>query len=100
MGFELVQPVIKGIQSKGVIANAKHWVMNNQESDRSGGNEVVDDRTRWEMYYPPFLGAIKAEVGSFMCSCENINVYCAVDAIVLTLVYCFGRQSHQRLLRV
>jgi beta-glucosidase-like glycosyl hydrolase len=73
LGFELVQPVIKGIQSKGVIANAKHWIMNNQETDRSGGNEVVDDRTRWEMYYPPFLGAIKAEVGSFMCSYNRIN---------------------------
>ena len=30
---------------------------------------MVDERTRWEMYYPPFLGAIKAEVGSIMCSC-------------------------------
>lgn len=64
-----MQPVISGIQSKGVIANAKHYVNNNQETDRSGGNEVVDERTRWEMYYPPFLGAIKAEVGSIMCSC-------------------------------
>ena len=61
------------IQSKGVIANAKHWVENNQETDRSGGNEVVDERTRWEMYYPPFLGAIKAEVGSIMCSYNRIN---------------------------
>lgn len=68
-----MQPVITGIQSKGVIANAKHWVVNNQETDRSGGNEVVDERTRWEMYYPPFLGAIKAEVGSVMCSYNRIN---------------------------
>jgi len=73
LGFRLVQPVIRGIQSKGVIANAKHWVNNNQETDRSGGNEVVDERTRWEMYYPPFLGAIKAEVGSIMCSYNRIN---------------------------
>ena len=49
LGYELVQPVITGIQSKGVIANAKHYVNNNQETDRSGGNEVVDERTRWEM---------------------------------------------------
>lgn len=49
LGYELVQPVISGIQSKGVIANAKHFVNNNQETDRSGGNEVVDERTRWEV---------------------------------------------------
>jgi beta-glucosidase len=73
LGYELVQPVVSGIQSKGVIANAKHWVNNNQETDRSGGNEVVDERTRWEIYYPPFLGAIKAEVGSIMCSYNRIN---------------------------
>ena len=73
LGYELVQPAIQGIQSKGVIANAKHWVNNNQETDRSGGNEVVDERTRWEIYYPPFLGAIKAEVGSIMCSYNRVN---------------------------
>ena len=71
LGYQLVQPVVRGIQSKGVIANAKHYVNNNQETDRSGGNEVVDERTRWEIYYPPFLGAIKAEVGSIMCSCAH-----------------------------
>ena len=25
LGYELVQPVIRGIQSRGVIANAKHY---------------------------------------------------------------------------
>ena len=27
----LVQPVVKGIQSQGVVANAKHYIQNNQE---------------------------------------------------------------------
>lgn len=30
-------------------------------------------RTEWRRYYPPFLGAIKAEVGSIMCSYNRIN---------------------------
>ena len=30
LGYTLVQPVVRGIQSQGVIANAKHYVMNNQ----------------------------------------------------------------------
>ena len=33
LGYRLVQPVVRGIQSKGVIANAKHYVNNNQETD-------------------------------------------------------------------
>ena len=65
--FDTVQPVIRGIQSKKVIANAKHWVMNNQETNRKGVIEVVDERTMFELYYPPFEGAIKAGVGSIMC---------------------------------
>jgi beta-glucosidase len=34
LGYTLVQPVVRGIQSTGVIANAKHWVENNQETNR------------------------------------------------------------------
>ena len=29
---------------------------------------MIDERTQFEMYYPPFESAIEAEVGSFMCS--------------------------------
>ena len=33
----------------------------------------VDERTRFEIYYPPFEGAVKAEVGSMMCSYNRIS---------------------------
>ena len=56
-----------------MLANAKHWVLNNQETDRSGDIAMVDERTRFEMYYPPFEGAIKAGVASMMCSYNRIN---------------------------
>ena len=55
------------------MANAKHFVNNNQETDRTSIDEHVDERTRFEMYYPPFEGAIEAGVGSFMCSYNLIN---------------------------
>jgi len=73
LGYSLVQPVIQAIQSQGVVANAKHWVNNNQETNRDSVSENVDERTRFEMYYPPFEGAIKANVGSMMCSYNKIN---------------------------
>lgn len=69
LGYHLVNGAIKGIQSENVIANAKHWVQNNEETNRHGVTEIVDDRTRFEMYYPPFAGAVDAGVGSIMCSC-------------------------------
>ena len=34
LGAELVRPAVQGIQSCGIIANAKHYLMNNQETDR------------------------------------------------------------------
>jgi len=73
LGYHMVHNVISGIQSRNVIANAKHWIMNNQESNRQHDNVVVDERTRFEMYYPPFEGAIKADLGSVMCSYNKIN---------------------------
>jgi beta-glucosidase len=56
LGAQMVAPVIKGIQSKGVIANAKHFVMNSQESNRHDVVEEVDERTMFEIYYPPIQG--------------------------------------------
>ncbi len=58
LGSVLAGPVIVGIQSQGVIANAKHYVDNNQETERFGITEVVDERTQWEVYYPPFQAAV------------------------------------------
>ena len=77
LGWAMVQPLVTGIQSNNVVANAKHWVMNNQESNRHGDTAVVDERTRFEMYYPPFAGAVQAGVGSVMCSYNLIQALCA-----------------------
>src|SRR5262249_50939144 len=45
---------IQGIQSQGVIANAKHFAANNQETDRTTVNELIDERTLHEIYEPAF----------------------------------------------
>ena len=52
LGHQLVQPVIRGIQSQGVIANAKHWVLNNQETNRGSVYDMASERVRFELYYP------------------------------------------------
>lgn len=73
IGYTMIQPVVKGIQSQNVIANAKHYINNNQETNRGTVSENLDERTEFEMYMPPFEGAIDAGVGSYMCSYNKIN---------------------------
>jgi beta-glucosidase len=45
----MVRSAIKGIQAEGVIANAKHWIHNNQETNRDKVSAHVDERTRHEV---------------------------------------------------
>lgn len=73
LGSALVGPVIRGIQDQKVVANAKHFVFNNQETNRFSVTAEVEERTRFEMYYPPFQGAVDAGVGSIMCSYNKIQ---------------------------
>ncbi len=35
-------------------------------------SDDADERTRFEMYYLPFIGAIEAGVGSMMCSYNKV----------------------------
>ncbi len=73
LGYTLVQPAITGIQNQNVVANAKHYILNNQETNRGSVSELADETTRFTMYYPPFAGAVAADVGSVMCSYNKIN---------------------------
>ncbi|KAF3171695.1 hypothetical protein TWF225_010550 [Orbilia oligospora] len=74
---------VRGIQDAGVIACAKHFIANEQEHYRQRGENAiainesissnVDDRTMHEVYAWPFADAVKAGVGSIMCSYNQIN---------------------------
>ncbi len=64
LGSILAGPAVEGIQSQGVIANAKHYVDNNQETERFDITEIVDERTNFEVYYRPFKAAVDAGVPS------------------------------------
>ena len=70
----MVGPAIEGIQSQNVVANAKHYVNNNQETDRTTDTAVLSERAEFEMYLPPFEAAVSANVGSIMCSYNKIAI--------------------------
>ena len=65
---------IIGIQSSGVMANVKHYVANNQETDRGSINEIVGARALREIYMPAFRAAVKdGHVASVMCAYPRVN---------------------------
>jgi beta-glucosidase len=65
---------VEGIQSHGVIAEAKHYAGNNQERDRGSINAVIDERTLREIYLPAFETTVKqSHVGGIMCAYNQVN---------------------------
>ncbi|KAG2205238.1 hypothetical protein INT47_009503 [Mucor saturninus] len=64
---------VKGIQSEGVIATAKHYILNDQELNRKNSSSNADERTLHEVYLWPFARAVEAGVGSIMCSYNQLH---------------------------
>lgn len=65
---------IEGIQSEDVIATVKHYVANNQETDRLTIDEAVGERALREIYMPAFKAAVeKGNVASLMCAYPRVN---------------------------
>jgi len=87
-----MRETIAGLQSVGLQACAKHYILNEQESQRNPSfpngsttysdapgasiksiSENADDRTIHELYLWPFADAVKAGVASVMCSYNRVN---------------------------
>ncbi|RDW58789.1 hypothetical protein BP6252_13265 [Coleophoma cylindrospora] len=92
---------VKGMADAGVIPSAKHFILNEQETNRQGStsggggmggppgssnsstttattstlpyNSVADDKTFHETYLAPFYDAVKSGIGGAMCSMNRIN---------------------------
>lgn len=75
---------IRGIQDTGVQASAKHFIGNEQETQRTNsvspnGTNVnaissnIDDRTMHELYIWPFADAVKSGVANVMCAYNRVN---------------------------
>jgi len=61
--------LIRGIQSQGVMAQAKHYV----GYDTDASSVVIDPQTLREIYVAPFVDAVNAGVSSIMCSYNKLN---------------------------
>ena len=73
---------VQGFQEQGVVATAKHYIYNEQETNRSyqpkigrsqGYSTNLDDKTMHEIYLWPISASVAAGVGSVMCSYNRVN---------------------------
>ncbi|KAI1442897.1 glycoside hydrolase family 3 protein [Annulohypoxylon stygium] len=75
----LVSETVQGIQSQGVITSTKHFIGNEQETNRQPTGDVesvsanIDDQTLHELYLWPFQDAVKAGTANVMCSYNRVN---------------------------
>ncbi|KKY35407.1 putative beta-glucosidase g [Diaporthe ampelina] len=83
-----MEKTILAVQATGVQACAKHFIANEQETQRNPTwnengtltdvlqeaiSSNLDDRTLHEQYLWPFANAVKAKASSMMCAYQRIN---------------------------
>jgi beta-glucosidase len=65
---------IRAVQAGNIIAMAKHFVANEQETNRMTIQETVDEQVLRELYLIPFEMSVKdAKVAAVMCSYNFLN---------------------------
>ncbi|KAF7871937.1 uncharacterized protein EAF02_009042 [Botrytis sinoallii] len=67
---------IAGINSAGVVTAGRHFLFNEQETNRSSTNRYssnVDDKTTREVYLWPFADAVKSGMMATMCAMNKVK---------------------------
>ncbi|KAH8662389.1 glycoside hydrolase superfamily [Xylariales sp. PMI_506] len=66
---------ITGFNDAGVITQGRHFLMNEQETNRMGGgySSNADDKTVNELYLWPFADSVKAGMMGCMCAMNAVN---------------------------
>lgn len=78
----VMSKAIPGMNSAGVVAGGRHFLLNEQETNRSSSissttTEVytsnADDKTIHELYLWPFQDGVKAGMAAVMCAMSRVN---------------------------
>ncbi|MFD5934679.1 glycoside hydrolase family 3 C-terminal domain-containing protein [Streptomyces sp. NPDC060333] len=76
--------LVRGIQSRGVAATAKHYVANDSETQRLTVDVRVDERVLRELYLAPFEAAVRAGVWLVMSAYNSVNGTTMSESPLLT----------------
>ena len=71
---EIAASQVRGIRSKGVLAFAKHFALNDQEQGRYGISVWANEQSIREVYLEAFEGAIRGGAMNVMTSFNRIGV--------------------------
>ncbi|KAL1647792.1 hypothetical protein SLS58_002593 [Diplodia intermedia] len=78
----IMAKAIPGMNSAGVIAGGRHFLLNEQETNRSSSlssattavyTSNADDKTIHELYLWPFQEGVKAGMAAVMCAMSRVN---------------------------
>jgi beta-glucosidase len=69
----MAREYVIGVQSNGIMATAKHFINNHQETNRFTVSANLSMRAEHELYLVPFKAAVDAGVAAIMCSYNKIN---------------------------
>lgn len=83
---KLAPSLVKGLQSQGIGANAKHFAANNQETDRRTVNEHIPVRALHEIYFPGFKACVQDGGCKTLMSAYNLinGTACSMNRWLLT----------------
>ncbi|KAJ9608323.1 hypothetical protein H2200_007311 [Cladophialophora chaetospira] len=80
---KLFASAIMGLQKNGVVSTGKHYLGNEQETNRTvldptaspngRTSSNIDDRTSHELYLWPWIDGVNAGLGSVMCVMNKVN---------------------------
>jgi len=74
LGKTMAFAFVTGAQSGGkLMTTAKHFVNNDQETNRGSVNARVPLDVQQQVYYPPFAGAVQGGALSVMCAYNKVN---------------------------
>ncbi|KAK6859167.1 hypothetical protein PG995_005020 [Apiospora arundinis] len=84
LGGKMFGIAIKGVQEQGVIACGKHFIGNEQETNRTNefgspqnpmgrSSTNMDDRTLHELYLWPWVDGVVNGMGAVMCIMNRVN---------------------------
>ena len=84
---EMAVAVLEGVQNHNVMACAKHFALNSQETARFKNDVQIDERTLREVYLPHFRKVVEHDVGSFMSAYNKMRGdWCGENRHLLTTI--------------